>query len=124
MNSKKLYSAALVLAAAAVAGTTSSRAQADGPTNCTVANVKWTVSGVPPGSQTRLMLYCSEGVTFWAQAASGGSPTCTGVGMDSMRAYLSIAQAAKLAGKTLAITWNTCSDSPATNSISQMQLNN
>lgn len=110
MNLKKVLSLASVLSAFGVVAIAS---PAHASVVCNVTDVAWFYDSSNTGE---LQVYCG-GVWYYADIANGA---CTGVGANNVRAYLTLAQAAFLAGKSANVQFTV---SGATNCLSYFQLN-
>jgi len=100
----------MALAFAFVAVGAAERAEAS-TLSCSVTNVAWY-----PGSGGTLQIYCG-GTWYYGFGTSGTCPTADA---DSRKAWLSLAQSALLAGKTLTIDYTTCTGGPG---LTNLRLN-
>lgn len=78
-------------------------------TTCTVIKTAWAMDGT-------VQVMCSTGVWYYALTGS-----CTVVGLDARKAWLSLAQAAQLSGKPFYMEYTTCGSG---NSLSYVRLEN
>jgi hypothetical protein len=82
---------------AALTGITESAHATPSSLTCTVTNVAWAT-----GNSGTVQIYCS-GTGYWAFGDNGGDADCPAPNLDARKAWLSLAQAALLSGKTLYI---------------------
>ncbi len=95
MTLKKIVPVALVLAAGGAVGTSTEPARAAGSTSCTPVAVAFTSGKV-------VQIGCSTGIWYYGYYSDpDGAGACVGVGIDVAKTWVSIAQAAVLAGKDL-----------------------
>ena len=100
----------LALGLAAAVSTTSERAQAAG-TTCKVNNIGWHDSG-----GGTLQINCG-GTWYYGFGSAASCPTASA---DTRKAWLRIATAAAMSGRTVTLDYSSC---PAGNGLSNVTLN-